>query len=142
MERSAVAAPVSYCALRLGVLFFAKDSSETANPRTAACFAQLTLNSTRGWSAFVKFAWSCLVATMKVHGCSLLLDGAQRAASNRLRRSAGAIALSEKARGLQRLRINSCTGYSVGAGLFIFFSPRCYFFCGRMELSVFTWLIF
>src|ERR1700746_3896606 len=128
MERSAVAAPVSYCALRLGVLFFAKDSSETANPRTAACFAQLTLNSTRGWSAFVKFAWSCLAATMKAHGCSLLLEGAQRAASNRLQRTAGAIALAEKARGLQRLRISSCIGYSVGAGLCISSSPRLLFF--------------
>src|SRR5260370_36241927 len=105
-----IAGPVSYWALRLGVLFVAKASSETANPRTGACFAQLTLNSTRGWSAFVKFAWSCLVATMKAHGCSLLLEGAQRAASKRLQRSAAAIALSEKARGLQRSRINSCTG--------------------------------
>src|SRR5882724_2765371 len=29
-----MAAPVSYCALRLGVLFFAKDNAETAKPKT------------------------------------------------------------------------------------------------------------
>src|SRR5258707_15024397 len=114
-----MAAPVSYCALRLGVLFFANASSETAKPRTYAFLAQLTLNSTRGCKALVKFSWSLRVATMKAQGCSLLLEGAQRAASNRLRRSAAAISFSEKARGLQRSRINSWTGYSVGAGFFI-----------------------
>ena len=44
-----------------------------------------------------------------------LLEGAQRAASNRLRRISGETGLSAKARGLQRSRINSCTGNSVAA---------------------------
>src|SRR5258708_23116745 len=56
---------------------------------------------------------------MNAHGCSLLLEGAERAASNKLRRSAGEISFSEKARGLQRSRIKSLTGNSVGAGFFI-----------------------
>src|ERR1700746_1943084 len=94
------------------------------------------LNSTSGCRALAKFSWSARVATINAHGCSLLLEGAQRAASKRLRRSAEEMALSEKARGLQRSRINSCTGYSVGAEFFIIFSPRFGFFCGRLKSGV------
>src|SRR5437588_10862584 len=102
-----IAAPVSYCALRLALLFLAKANSETAKPSAYAFFAQLALNSTNGCRALVKFSLSSRVATMKAQGCSLLLEGAQRAASNKLRRSAGAIAVSENARGLQRSRMSS-----------------------------------
>src|SRR5579862_60995 len=52
---------------------------------------------------------------MKAHGCSLLLEGAQRAASKRLRKTSGAISFWAKARGLQRARRRSRIGYSVGA---------------------------
>src|SRR5580765_3573979 len=119
----AIAAPVSYCALRFGAAFFANANFETAKPSTCAFFAQLALNSTSGCNAFVKFSASLRVATINAHGCSLLLDGAQRAASKRLRKSAAAIGFSENALGLQRSRINSCTGNSVGAGFFMMRSP-------------------
>src|SRR5882672_6860645 len=116
MESNMVAAPVSYCALRLGALFFAKASSETAIASTGALFAQLALNSTRTLSIFSKLSLSSLVATKYAQGCSLLLEGAQRAASKMLRRTSCGTGLSAKARGLQRSRINLWTGKSFGAG--------------------------
>src|SRR5258708_15868317 len=116
MESNMVAAPVSYCALRLGALFFAKASSETAIASTGALFAQLALNSTRTLSIFSKPSLSSFVATRYAQGCSLLLEGAHRAASKRLRRTFCGTGLSAKARGLQRSRISSWTGKSLGAG--------------------------
>src|SRR5215813_7982179 len=59
---------------------------------------------------------------MNDHGCSLLLEGAQRAASKRLRNVSGATYRSAKARGLQRLAMSSWIGNSAGGGFFIAFS--------------------
>src|SRR5216684_2970000 len=115
-ESRADAAPVSYCALRLGALFFANASCATAIASTGALLAQLALNSTRTLSIFSKLSLSSLVATIYAQGCSLLLEGAQRAASKMLRRTFCGTGLSAKARGLQRSRISSWTGKSVGAG--------------------------
>src|SRR5881628_695169 len=53
-------------------------------------------------SSFNEQPWSFIVATMKDQGCSLKEDGAQRAASNKLRSFSGSTTRSEKARGLQR----------------------------------------
>src|SRR4029077_4910595 len=94
---------------------FANDSSATASAKTGACRAQVTLKGTSTLTNLAKFSGSSLVATMYAHGCSLLLDGAQRAASNKLCSTSGATGLSLKARGLQRSAIKSCTGKSVGA---------------------------
>src|ERR1700688_935394 len=115
----ALAAPTSYCALRFGVPLFAKDSWETARAKTGACCAQVTLPGTSTLTNLAKFSGSSLVATMYAHGCSLLLEGAQRAASKRLVSTSGATGLSPKARGLQRSLMKSCTGQSVGALLCI-----------------------
>src|SRR5437016_4003726 len=119
IESCRLAAPTSYCALRFGALFFANASSATAITRTGAFFAQFALNSTSAPSDFSKFSASSFVATIYAHGCSLLLDGAHRAASNRLRSTSCGTCLSLNARGLQRFWINSCTGNSTGAGLLI-----------------------
>src|SRR5208283_4423337 len=54
----------------------------------------------------------------------VIAGGRQRAASNKLRRISGETAVSEKARGLQRSRIRSWTGYCVAAGLCICFLLR------------------
>src|SRR6266478_1623536 len=115
-ESRAVAAPVSYRALRLGASFFAKVSFATAIASTGALLAQLALNSTRILSILSKLSLSSLVATIYAQGCSLLLEGAQRAASKMLRRTSCGTGLSAKARGLQRSRISSWTGKSLGAG--------------------------
>src|SRR6202162_4167199 len=111
----ALAAPTSYCALRFGLPLFAKDSWATARAKTGACCAQVTLPGTSTLTSLAKLSGSSLVATMYAHGCSLLLEGAQRAASNKLCSTSGAMGLSLKARGLQRSAMKSCTGKSVGA---------------------------
>src|ERR1700730_12112400 len=92
-----LAAPTSYCALRFGVPFFVNASSATASAKTGACCAQVTLKGTSTLINLAKFSASSLVATMYVHGCSLLLEGAQRAASKRLESTSGATSLSLKA---------------------------------------------
>src|SRR5262249_8758128 len=114
-----LAAPTSYWALRFGALFLAKASSATAITSTGACLAQFALNSISAPRDFSKFSGSSLVATMYAHGCSLLLEGAQRAASKRLRRTSDETGLSLNARGLHRFLIKSWTAYSTGAVLFI-----------------------
>src|SRR6267154_5968842 len=119
IESCRLAAPTSYCALRFGALFFANASCATAIPSTGAFFAQFALNSTSAPSYFSNFSASSFVATIYAHGCSLLLDGAHRAASNRLRSTSCGTALSLNARGLQRFWISSCTGNSTGAGWLI-----------------------
>src|ERR1700730_16114512 len=111
----ALAAPTSYSALRFGVPLFANDSWATARAKTGACCAQVALPGTSTLTNLAKFSGSSLVATRYAHGCSLLLDGAHRAASKRLASTSGATGLSLKARGLQRSAIKSCTGKSVGA---------------------------
>src|SRR5450432_1000157 len=103
----ALAAPTSYCALRLGFPVFANDNCATAKASTAAFFAQLALAATSTPASFAKFSASSLAATMYAQGCSLLLEGAQRAASNRLTNTSGATLLSLNARGLQRSAIIS-----------------------------------
>src|SRR5579859_3265418 len=124
-ESCRLAAPTSYCAFRFGALFLANASSATAITSTGAFFAQFALNSTSAPSDFSKFSVSSFVATMYAHGCSLLLDGAQRAASNKLRSTSCGTGFSLNARGLQRFWINSFTGNSTGAGLLIFpYSPN------------------
>src|SRR5262249_28842847 len=102
-----LAAPVSYCALRFGVLFLANANSATAIASTGACFAQLALNSTSAPRDFSKFSRSSFVATMYAHGCSLLLEGAHRAASNKLRKTSGGTGLSLNARGLHLFLMSS-----------------------------------
>src|SRR5271157_5788218 len=92
--------------------------------RTGACLAQLWLNSTSVPRILRKVSPSPLVPTTNAHGCSLLLEGAQRAASNKLWRISGETAFSEKARGLQRSRINSWTGCCVAADFCIYFLLR------------------
>src|SRR5882724_382173 len=119
-----LAAPTSYCAFRLGALFFAKASSATAITSTGAFFAQFALNSTSAPSDFSKFSVSSFVATRNAHGCSLLLEGAQRAASNKLRKTSAGTGLSLNARGLHRFLMTSWTGYSTGAGLLILVSKK------------------
>src|SRR5215813_7151248 len=135
-----LAAPVSYCAFRLGALFFAKANSETAIASTGAFFAQFALNSTSAPRDFSKFSGSSLVATMYAHGCSLLLEGAQRAASKRLRKSSDETGLSLNARGLHRFLIKSWTAYSTGAGLFIIdpqkSKPRYFAACLTISRSI------
>src|SRR5271157_73326 len=88
---------------------------------TGACFAQVWLNSTSVPRIFAKVSPSPLDPTRNAHGCSLLLEGAQRAASNKLWRISSETAFSENARGLQRSRINSWTGYCVAADFCICF---------------------
>src|ERR1700693_4325126 len=117
----ALAAPTSYCALRFGLPLFAKDSWATARAKTGACCAQVTLKGTSTLTNLAKFSASSLVATIYAHGCSLLLEGAQRAASKRLASASGARGLSLKARGLHRSAMKSCAGKSVGALLCITF---------------------
>src|ERR1700688_4731698 len=121
----ALAAPTSYSALRFGVPVFAKDSWATARAKTGACCAQVTLPGTSTLTNLAKFSGSSLVATIYAHGCSLLLEGAQRAASKRLASTSGATGLSLKARGLQRSVMKSCMGQSVGALLCMNGSFRC-----------------
>src|SRR6267142_1383898 len=121
MESCRLADPTSYCAFRFGALFFANANSTTAIASTGAFFAQFALNSTSAPSDFSKFSWLSFVATMYAQGCSLLLEGAQRAASNKLRSTSGGTGLSLNARGLQRFLIRSFTGNSTGAGLLIIF---------------------
>src|ERR1700730_12344872 len=111
----ALAAPTSYRALRFGVPLFANANSATARAKTGACCAQVTLPGTSTPTNLAKFSGSSLVATIYAHGRSLLLEGAQRAASKRLVSNSGAMGLSLKARGLQRSVMKSCTGKSVGA---------------------------
>src|ERR1700733_1272422 len=111
----ALAAPTSYCALRFGVPLLAKANSTTASAKNGACWAQVTFEGTKTLTSVAKFSASPLVAAIYAHGCSLLLEGAQRAASNRLCSTSGATGLSLKARGLQRSAMKSCTGKSVGA---------------------------
>src|ERR1700737_232085 len=118
------AAPTSYCALRFGAPLLAKANSDTARAKTGACWAQVTLEDTNTLTNLAKFSASSLVATIYAHGCSLLLEGAQRAASKRLASTSGATGLSLKARGLQRSATKSCTGKSVGALLGMKFSFR------------------
>src|SRR6266852_4474070 len=91
--------------------------------RTGALLAQAALNSTRTLSIFSKLALSSLVATIYAQGCSLLLEGAQRAASKMLRKTSCGTGLSANARGLQRSRISSWTGKSLGAGFCMSLMP-------------------
>src|SRR5215475_3240681 len=102
-----LAAPTSYCALRFGALFFANANCATAITSTGACLAHPALNSINAPRDFSKFSALSLVATIKAHGCSLLLDGAQRAASNKLRNVSAETGFSLNARGLHRFLIIS-----------------------------------
>src|SRR5882672_612440 len=121
MQSCKLAAPTSYWALRFGAPFFANASSATAITSTGAFLAQPALNPTNDPRDFSKFSGASLVATRNAQGCSLLLEGAQRAASKRLCKTSFGTGLSLNARGLQRFLIKSCTGYCTGAGLLIFF---------------------
>jgi len=96
--------------IAVGALFFANERFATASASTGALLAQPTLNSTRTLSIFAKPSLSSFVAMRYAQGCSLLLEGAQRAASKMLRRTSCGTGLSAKARGLQRSRISSWTG--------------------------------
>src|SRR5437899_5409019 len=103
----AVAWATSGDAWGLGEPSWSKCVLATETIRTGACWAQVILPSTRQLSSRLNSFGSSFVATMKLQGCSLKQEAAQRAASQRLRNVSGATACSENARGLHRRRNRS-----------------------------------
>jgi len=107
-ESRAVARPVSYEHCGEGRCFFANERlRRRAQHGSALGPTDIELHETLSIFASRLCLLSC--AMRYAQGCSLLLEGAQRAASKMLRRTSCGTGLSAKARGLQRSRISSWT---------------------------------
>jgi len=101
---------VSYWALRLGALFFANERFTNGERQHRSALGPTDIEFHENAQHFRKAVFVFFVAMRYAQGCSLELEGAQRAASKMLRRTSCGTGLSAKARGLQRSRISSWTG--------------------------------
>src|ERR1700733_12134999 len=79
-----------------------KVNLATDKSNTGACCAHWTLNSTKQPSRRSKSDLFALVATMKLHGCSFIDEGAHRAASIKLAKTSRSTGVEAKARMLRR----------------------------------------
>src|ERR1700722_17032705 len=104
--------PTSWSACRLGFPVDSKVNFATDNSSTGACCAHKILNSSKQPSKRSKSDLFAFVATMNLHGCSFIQEGAQRAASIKLAKVSGSTDVAAKARVLRRAVMKGWIGNS------------------------------
>src|ERR1700722_2066684 len=104
--------PTSWSACRLGFPVDSKVNFATDNSSTGACCAHKILNQKKKLINLRKSDLFAFVATMNLHGCSFIQEGAQRAASIKVAKVSGSTDVAAKARVLRRAVMKGWIGNS------------------------------